>query len=443
MEQASPRPTSGPHFAGGHQVRLLRGGEELFPAMIRSIQAAREQVWLATYIFNDDPAGRAVADALGAAAARGVQVGVLVDGFGCNGQVAALRRELSSRGVPFEVFRPLERWWAWLQPSQLRRLHQKLCVVDGAVAFVGGINIIDDRFDIQHGWTAHPRLDFAVCVEGTLASDVQHLVQALWMRARLSRDWREEVALLARSEEPVQQMRQLASDLRTTPPGERVGASRRALRWLRGHSGPVDPSGEMALAALPPVRAALLVRDNVLQRRAIERAYVRAIGQAQQRIDIACAYFFPGRAFRRALRRAAARGVQVRLLMQGKVDYAVAGLAARVLYDELLSRGIRVFEYSPAFLHAKVAVIDGRWTTVGSSNIDPLSLWLNLEANVVVIDEAFAEALQARLEEAFAASAEVTSPPLRAGWRRWLGQGFVASLASVYLRLAGVNARRY
>jgi cardiolipin synthase len=170
---------------------------------------------------------------------------------------------------------------------------------------------------------------------------------------------------------------------------------------------------------------------------------VQAIGQARQRIDIACAYFYPGRAFRRALRRAAARGVQVRLLMQGKLDYRVAGLAARALYAEMLSRGVRVFEYTPAFLHAKVAVIDGRWATVGSSNIDPLSLWLNLEANVVVVDEGFARALEQRLEQAFAESVEVTSAPLRAGWLGWLSRGAVAGLASIYLRLAGVSARRY
>ena len=433
----------GPRFGGGHGVRLLRGGDELFPEMVAAIDAAREQVWLATYIFSEDPAGERVADALVHAVARGVAVGVLVDGFGCNGRLGMLRQRMADRGVPVEVFRPLERWWAWLQPSQLRRLHQKLCVVDGAVAFVGGINVIDDRFDIQHGWTARPRLDFAVRVEGVLAADAQHLVQALWTRARIGRDWREEVALLVRSDEPVQQALQLARDLRTTPPRERMGVSARAWRWLRGRDAPPPRLDSTALAALPPVRAALVVRDNVLQRRAIERAYVQAIGQARQRIDIACAYFYPGRGFRRALRRAAARGVRVRLLMQGKVDYKVAGLAARVLYGELLARGVRVFEYTPAFLHAKVAVIDGRWATVGSSNIDPLSLWLNLEANVVVIDETFAGALEQRLAEAFAESVEITSPPLQGGWRGWLSRGLVAGLASVYLRLAGVHARRY
>jgi cardiolipin synthase len=183
------------------------------------------------------------------------------------------------------------------------------------------------------------------------------------------------------------------------------------------------------------------VRDNVIHRRAIERAYVEAIGQARERIDIACSYFYPGRAFRRALLRAAARGVRIRLLMQGKVDYRLAALAARVLYDEMLSRGVRIYEYTPAFLHAKVAVVDGQWATVGSSNIDPLSLLLNLEANVVVLDEAFAAHLGGRLDQAFAVSQEITAPPVRRGLRGWLMRGFVAWVANVYLRAAGITGR--
>ena len=189
------------------------------------------------------------------------------------------------------------------------------------------------------------------------------------------------------------------------------------------------------------MRAALVVRDNLRQRRAIERIYVEAIVNSRQRIDIACPYFYPGRAFRRALVHAAGRGVHIRLLMQGKVDYRFAGLAARVLYDELLSHGIRVFEYTPAFLHAKVAVVDGDWATVGSSNIDPLSLLLNLEANTVVADEAFVAELSARLDEAFTESTEIVAAPVRRGLRGWLSRGFVAWVANTYLRVAGITGR--
>jgi cardiolipin synthase len=256
-------------------VRLLRGGDELFPAMEQALAAARREVWLATYIFCDDPAGRRVADALVATAARGVQVSVVVDGFGSNGRIAVLQRWFAGSGVRLEVFRPFERWWAWLQPGQLRRMHQKLFAVDGAQAFVGGINVIDDRFDIQHGWSEAPRLDFAIGVEGPVAQDVQHLTQALWTRAAVARrGWREEALLLARSAEPVQSTLQLVRDLRTRPPAD-DGRVRRALGWLRdaaiGPRGAGRAEALRALAALPPVRAALVVRDNFTQRRAIER----------------------------------------------------------------------------------------------------------------------------------------------------------------------------
>jgi cardiolipin synthase len=304
---------------------------------------------------------------------------------------------------------------------------------------------VDDRFDVQHGWTEEPRLDFAVQVEGHVAAEVQRLIHALWTRANVGRGWREEVALLAQSPEPVQRVVQMIRDMRANAPQmpRPVGERRSRLRdWLRGEAPdrPQEAAG-FARVAGAPARVALVVRDNVTQRRAIERAYVEAIGQARERIDIACSYFYPGRAFRRALRRAAARGVRIRLLMQGKIDYRLAGLAARVLYDEMLARGVRIYEYTPAFLHAKVAVVDGQWATVGSSNIDPLSLLLNLEANVVVLDEAFAASLSAQLEQAFAASQEVTAPPVRPGLRGWLMRGFVAWVANVYLRAAGITGR--
>jgi cardiolipin synthase len=133
--------------------------------------------------------------------------------------------------------------------------------------------------------------------------------------------------------------------------------------------------------------------------------------------------------------------VRVRLLMQGRIDYRIAGLAARVLYEELRGSGIAIHEYTPAFLHAKVAVVDGHWVTVGSSNIDPLSLLLNLEANVVVIDPEVAAGLLARLDAAFAAATEVTRPVLHPGLRGWAARGLVAWVANVYLRLAGIAGR--
>jgi cardiolipin synthase A/B len=131
----------------------------------------------------------------------------------------------------------------------------------------------------------------------------------------------------------------------------------------------------------------------------------------------------------------------VRLLLQGKFDYRIAAMAARALYDEMRANRIRVFEYTPAFLHAKVAVVDADWSTVGSSNIDPLSLLLNLEANVVVLDADFARDLRQRFDAAVAVSTEVTGPPAQRGWRGWLQRGLVAWAAAIYLRVAGVSGR--
>jgi cardiolipin synthase len=407
-----------PRFTGGNAVALLEGGDALFPRMRVAIEAAEREVWLATYIYHDDAAAVAMTDCLIAAAARGVAVHVVLDGFGSAATLPRLRERLLPAGVRLEIFRPLERWWSWLQPGQLRRLHQKLCVCDESVAFVGGINIIDDRLDIRHGWSDAPRLDYAVELRGPAAASVHATARAMWARAHLARAWREEMRTVARSAAPMRSAIALVGQLR----GALVASAARDRE-------------------LPPVRAAFIVRDNLRQRRAIERSYVQAIRAARTRVDIAVPYFYPGRAFRRALRRAARRGVRVRLLLQGKVDYRIAAIAARALYDELRANGVRIYEYTPAFLHAKVAVVDEDWATVGSSNIDPLSLLLNLEANVVIRDTGFARTLGARFEAAFAASAEVSGRSASPGWRGWLRRAVVAWVANVYLRVAGIAGR--
>ena len=405
-----------PRFVGGNRIELLQGGDALFPRMQQAIDAAAHEVFLATYIFHDDAAAQAVVDALKRAAARGVAVHVVVDGFGSIATLPRVRGLFQGSGVLLEVFRPLNRWYSWLQPGQLRRMHHKLCVCDETVAFVGGINIIDDRHDMNHGWSDAPRLDFAVAIEGPLAQAVHATARAIWARAHLWRGWRDEVRDLARSERPV----------------------KRALTLLRQLRGAQKPS---AVRATDPMRAAFLVRDNLRQRRAIERSYVDAIRRAHTRVDIAVPYFYPGHGFRTALRKAARRGVRVRLLLQGKIDYRIAALAAQALYDEMRSTGIRIFEYTPAFLHAKVAVVDEDWSTVGSSNIDPLSLLLNLEANVVVRNAEFAQALSQRFEDALSVSREVADRDLRPGLRGWLHRLLVAWVANVYLRVAGITGR--
>ncbi len=414
-----PRPV----FSGGNWIELLQGGDQLFPAMRSAIEASRREVWIATYIFHDDEAGSALIDALEAAQARGVRVRVVVDGFGSKAAMPLLQSRMtghSGPGIALAIFRPMHRWWTWLQPGQLRRLHQKLCVVDGEVAFVGGINILDDRHDLRHGISELPRLDFAVEVRGPIVAQVEQAARALWTRAWLGGDFRDELRALARSGEPLLRLRQLLRQLRMPRGG-----------GLRAAAGAVEP-----------MEAAFVVRDNLRQRRTIERSYIAALRGARQRIDLISPYFYPGSEFRRTLREAAKRGVQVRVLFQGKLDYRIAGLAAQALYDELLASGVRVYEYMPAFLHAKVAIVDDDWATVGSSNIDPLSLLLNLEANVIVRDRDFSAELARHFESALAVSHEIDPLTGRSsGVFSILRRALVAWVAYVYLRVAGATGR--
>ena len=409
-----------PIFSGGNAVRLMRGGDQLFPALVETIDEARHEVCLATYIFHDDPAADRVTQALIRAAQRGVLVKVVLDGFGMLGRLFELQQRLSDGGVQVAVYRPLDRWWNWLQPGQLRRMHLKLCVVDADIGFVGGINLMDDRFDLNHGWTDEPRLDFAVRVTGPVVGPIHQATLAAWARAHLGSAFKEEALSIVRGAEPLARVRRLI----------------KRLRLSRGRGMQATP-GELS-----PMHAAFVLRDNVRQRRTIERSYIDAIAMARSRVDLVSPYFYPGRSFRRALRQAARRGVAVRLLLQGKLDYRIAGLAARALYDELLGQGVRIFEYTPAYLHAKIGLVDADWATVGSSNIDPLSLLLNLEANVIVRDADFNAELSVQFDEAISVSDEIDSTRrYRPGVIGALRRAVVAWVAYVYLRVAGATGR--
>ena len=354
-----------PDYVGGNRLTLLTNGEEYFPALVAAIDAASAEVFLETYIFADDETGSLVAAALARAASRGVATHLLIDGFGGQDFAPRFRDLLSQAKVEVLVFRPaVSPWPPWRQRSRLRRMHRKLASIDGAVAFVGGINIIDD-YDTPH--QTPPRYDYAVRVEGPLAARVRAEAAKLWTRvswATFGKRWRRW-------------------------PGFAALTGRAPRHSL--------PAREAAPGAQ---RAALLVRDNLRHRRDIEDAYLELIDAAREEVVIASAYFFPGHRFRIALARAARRGVNVTVLLQGKVEYRLLYYAARALYGPLLRDGVRIQEYHRSFLHAKVAVFDGRIASVGSSNIDPLSLLLAREANVFVDDAAFAAELRASLHEA-------------------------------------------
>ena len=358
-----------PSFRAGHELRLLKGATEFVPALVAAIDAAHLEVRLETYIFDFQGNSIEVAYALERAARRGVSVKVVVDGFGTAPMPPAWNERFLEAGVDWRVFSPPGRL-GMLWPGNWRRMHRKLALVDGSVAFCGGINILDDAYDQLGPTNLPPRLDFSVQVTGPLVTQVAITMARLWMRMQAMQQIRG-----ARLTGALQSLRAWAqapvSTLRTTPQHEANAA-----------------------------RAVLVVRDNFRNRSGIERSYRRAIGRARDEIIIANAYFVPGAKMRRALVAAAKRGVKVSLLLQGRYEYFMQYYASRPVYEALLAAGVEVYEYSASFLHAKVAVIDGHWATVGSSNLDPLSLLLAREANVMVEDEAFAQRLAERLRTA-------------------------------------------
>ncbi len=335
----------------GNRLRLLQNGAEYFPALVAAIDAARSEVLLETYIFNADPSAGAVRDALIRAAQRGVRVRLLVDGVGSRDLPAVWRDALDEGGVSVLIYRPIVSGWL-SNPHNLRRLHRKLAVIDARIAFVGGMNLMDDFEPVRF---AAPRLDFSVEVQGPLLEPIYQSVRHLWRLVALT---------------------QLQAGEKSPP--------------LIKPSWPTDGH----------VRAAFVVRDNFAHRRDIERVYLAALAMAREEIFIASAYFLPGHRFRKLLKHAAARGVRVHLLMQGHTDHPFFQTAARALYRDLLAAGVSVYEYQASELHAKVAVVDGHWSTVGSSNIDPFSLLLAREANVVVEDLVFGRDLRQRLHQA-------------------------------------------
>ena len=380
-----------PALREGHQIRLIEGGQDYFGALVLALDQARSHVLLETYIFDLYGAAVRVAEALERAALRGVRVWLVVDGVGTPHLPEVWRTRFAHAGVDWRIYAPLGTM-GLLLPSRWRRLHRKLCVVDGHTAFCGGINILDDCYDPHHGNLARPRLDFAVSAQGELVGHIQDSMSQLW--------WRLQGAQHARE-------RRLPQALHS------FKTAGLPLPWKQ----PLPlPDGSP-----PPSRAALLLRDNVLHRTQIERAYLKAIGLARHEVLIANAYFLPGRRLRQALVHAARRGVRVRLLLQGRYEYFMQYHAARPVYGTLMAAGVEIYEYDASFLHAKVAVVDPDnerpWATVGSSNLDPLSLLLAREANVVVADRLFAQQLHRRLVQVIASQSTPVSATF--GQRHW------------------------
>ena len=374
----------------GNDITLLEGGGNFFPALVAAIDGAGVEVRLENYIYADDAAGETVAQALMRAARRGVGVYMLLDAFGSRDFSPSRAAAMREAGVHLRFYRP-ELRILHFRRSRLRRLHRKIALVDGRVGFVGGINIIDDLTEVE---TGKPRFDLAVRIEGPLLAEIYPLVVRLWQIV---------TALGAGHRDPGIAARQVSR----------------------------SPAGEMT--------AALLVRDNVFRRREIEQAYLDGIRGATREVIIASAYFLSGRKIRHALVEASVRGVKVTLLLQGWTDHPILKWATRSLYGKLLAAGIAIHEYEASELHAKAAVVDERWSTVGSSNLDPFSLVLSREANVAVFNVAFARTLKASLERAIAEGAvrvDIENWGKRTLWQR-LKLGLAYLFARVVVGMMG------
>ena len=364
-----------PDWLPGNSLSLLENGEEYYPRVFEAIRGAEREVLLETFIWFVDPVGLELREALCGAAQRGVEVHVLFDGWGSPDLDEAFMRPMLEAGVKLRAFEPVRRFLG-ARLNLLRRMHRKLVVVDARRAFVGGINYSLDHLR-EYGPEA--KQDYAVEVQGPLVEEIHAFCRASLVAPQPRRErWR-------RAYRRVRDFR-----------GLRLGRRRGAA-----------PAGDTATGAL----AAFVTRDNRHHRDDIERQYRLALRVARERIVIANAYFFPGWRLLKELRRAARRGVRVDLVLQGQPDMAIVQTAASLLHAHLLRAGVRVHEYCERPLHGKVAVVDDVWATVGSSNLDPISLGLNLEANVFARDPAFARELRSRLDQLIAQRCRLVELP--------------------------------
>jgi cardiolipin synthase len=375
-----------------NDVTLLETGLELFPSLLAAIDGAQYEIYFETYIFADDDTGRAVEAALIRAGERGVRVRVLTDWFGTGRKrCLALRIAFANAGVRFRAFNP------WFKRG-VARTHRKLTVVDRELAFVGGININDDWFcdyDASKRLPA-PRWDFAVEVRGPLVSTIHTEMQGQW--ARVGR-----LGLI-----------------------KRIGLFREMRRQ------------ELAEGDRP-MQAAFIVRDSLRNRHTIQRAYLQAIGRAKKSILLVNPYFAPGHKFRQALAVAGQRGVEVKLLI-GVGEITLQDMVARSFYPKLLAAGVKVYEYRKTQLHAKVAVVDDDWSTVGSSNCDGLSLFLNQEANIVVKDEGFATIMRDHINVGIADGVPICAEDFdNVGWLRRSGYEAAYFLYRMTMRIFAIG----
>lgn len=339
----------------GNHVTVLRGGQEAFPAMLAAIEAARTSVCLETYILEADAVGERFAEVMCARAEAGVAVRLIYDAVGCLGISQAYLQRLRRSGVEVIEYHPILPWKERFVLS--RRDHRKILVVDDEVAFTGGINI--SRHYIPESQGGAGWHDIHCRVRGPVVLDLARLFRRVWVR-----------------------------EGGTPYPGPPRPSSSRGRTE-------VMISG---IAAQGPSLARVLSNRKYRRRWAIRRAYLHAINRAERSISLMNAYFLPDRGICWALRRAVGRGVRTRVIVPEVSDVPAVAYASQHLYGALLRDGIEILSWPDRMMHAKTAVIDGLWTSIGSYNFDNVSLLYNLEVAIEVLDPVLGAAMDAQFE---------------------------------------------
>ena len=355
---------TGAPLSEGNHVEILRNGVQIFPSMLAAIRGAKKTINMEFYIYWDGEVSRQFAEALAERARAGVAVKIVLDAVGSAEMSQSMIDFLTRNGIDLEWYHPL-RWYTLSRFNH--RTHRKLLIVDGAIGFSGGVGIADDWLgdaDAEHHWR-----ETVARVEGPVVAQMQFAFLDNWIKSR----------------------GELLTGLAYFPALEKKGDH--LTQVIK--SSPTEGSSTVKLM------------------------YVISIVSARKSIYISNAYFVPDRDVRRALEGAVRRGVDIRVIVPGEFsDVPLVRQASRWHYDLLLRRGIRIYEYKPTMMHAKTMVVDGLWTTIGSSNFDDRSFRLNDEVNVNIYDQGIAARMEAMFLEDLAKSEEIT---LRKWFRRpWL-----------------------
>jgi cardiolipin synthase A/B len=322
-------------WRAGNHVRVLRNGDQAFPAKLGAITAARRSICLEIYIFEDDIIGRQFIDALSARAAAGIEVRLLYDAVGSFGLPEAALKEMRDAGVELVEFHPIAPWRRRFNLSH--RDHRKILVVDDEVAFVGGLNLGRDYAAVADGGVGWH--DMHCALRGPIVADLARLFRRNWI-SNGGRDY------------------------------------------------PAPPSAESLSRGDGPAHTRMIDNSLRKRRRTIRRAYLDVIHAAQRQVLIKNAYFLPDRELRNAISRAVARGVEVSVIVPGSSDVRLVEWAGLYVCHQMSKVGVRILRWRGVMMHAKTAVIDGIWATIGSYNLDARSLRYNLEVTVEILDPA-------------------------------------------------------